>query len=76
MTPSTEGPADFPSARFRPTALLWNAWSTTSNQLGSIYGRYPSDSEATTDRFDDQGSDQARSIAEQVLKFAKNSIRP
>ena len=38
--------------------------------------RYPSDSEAPADRFDDQDSDQARSVAEQVLKFAENTIRP
>jgi len=38
--------------------------------------RYPSDSEAPADRFDEQDSDQARSVAEQVLKFAENTIRP
>ena len=38
--------------------------------------RYPSDSEAPADRFDDQDSDQARSVAVQVLKFAENTIRP
>ena len=38
--------------------------------------RYPSESEAPADRFDDQGSDQARSVAEHVLAFAKASIKP
>ena len=38
--------------------------------------RYPSESEAPADRFDDQDSDQARSVAEHVLAFAKASIKP
>ena len=38
--------------------------------------RYPSDSEAPADHFDDQDSDQARSAAEQVLAFAKASLQP
>ena len=37
--------------------------------------RYPSDSEAPADRFDDQDSDQARSAAEQVLAFAKANLK-
>ena len=36
--------------------------------------RYPSDSEAPADRFDDQDSDQARSVAEHVLAFARTTI--
>ena len=36
--------------------------------------RYPSDSEAPADRFDDQDSDQARSAAEHVPAFARASI--
>ena len=35
---------------------------------------FPSDSEAPADRFDDQDSDQARSVAEHVLAFAKASL--
>ena len=38
--------------------------------------RYPSDSEAPADRFDQHDSDQARSVAEQVLKFAQAAIQP
>ena len=38
--------------------------------------RYPSDSEAPVDRFDQQDSEQARSIAEHVLAFAKASLQP
>ena len=37
--------------------------------------RYPSDSEAPADRFNDQDSDQARSVAENVLAFAKASLQ-
>ena len=37
--------------------------------------RYPSESEAPADRFDDQDSDQARSVAEHVLAFAKASLK-
>jgi len=35
--------------------------------------RYPSDSEAPADRFDDKDSAQARRVAEQVLAFARAS---
>ena len=38
--------------------------------------RYPSDSEAPADRFDDQDSDQARSVAEHVLAFAEANLKP
>ena len=38
--------------------------------------RYPSDSEAPADRFDQQDSEQARSVAEHVLAFAKASLQP
>ena len=38
--------------------------------------RYPSDSEAPVDRFDQQDSEQARSIAEHVLAFAKANLQP
>ena len=38
--------------------------------------RYPSDSEAPADRFDEQDSEQARSVAEQVMAFAKASLQP
>ena len=34
----------------------------------------PSDSEAPVDRFDEQDSNEARSVAEQVLAFTKNTI--
>ena len=37
--------------------------------------RYPSDSEAPADRFDEQDSNEARNAAEQVLAFAKNTIQ-
>ena len=37
--------------------------------------RYPSDSEAPTDRFDEQDSNEARNVAEQVLAFTKNAIQ-
>ena len=37
--------------------------------------RYPSDSEAPADRFDEQDSNEARNVAEQVLAFAKNTIK-
>ena len=37
--------------------------------------RYPSESEAPADRFDDQDSDQARSTAEHVLDFAKANLK-
>ena len=36
--------------------------------------RYPSDSEAPTDRFDAEDSEQARTAASQVMAFAKASI--
>lgn len=36
---------------------------------------YPSDSEAPADRFDEQDSDQARSVAEHVLAFTKASLK-
>ena len=36
--------------------------------------RYPCDSEAPADRFDEQDSNEARSVAEQVLAFTKNAI--
>ena len=38
--------------------------------------RYPSDSEAPVDRFDQQDSEQARSVAEHALAFAKASLKP
>ena len=38
--------------------------------------RYPSDSEAPADRFDEQDSEQARSVAEQAMAFAKASLQP
>ena len=38
--------------------------------------RYPSDSEAPADRFDEQDSEQARSVAEHALAFAKASLKP
>ena len=38
--------------------------------------RYPSDSEAPADRFDEQDSEEARSVAEHVLAFAKASLPP
>ena len=38
--------------------------------------RYPSDSEAPADRFDEQDSNEALSAAEQVLAFTKNMIQP
>ena len=37
--------------------------------------RYPSDSEAPADRFDEQDSNEARSVAEQVMAFTKNAIQ-
>ena len=37
--------------------------------------RYPSDSEAPADRFDEQDSEEARSVAEHVLAFAKASLQ-
>ena len=37
--------------------------------------RYPSDSEAPADRFDEQDSEQARSVAEQVMAFTKASLQ-
>ena len=37
--------------------------------------RYPSDSEAPADRFDQQDSEQARSVAEQVMAFTKASLQ-
>ena len=37
--------------------------------------RYPSDSEAPADRFDEQDSNEARNVAEQVLAFAKNTLQ-
>ena len=37
--------------------------------------RYPSDSEAPADRFDEQDSNEARNVAGQVLAFAKNTIK-
>ena len=36
--------------------------------------RYPSDSEAPTDRFDAEDSEQARTAASQVMAFAKAAI--
>ena len=36
--------------------------------------RYPSDSEAPADRFDEQDSEGARSVTEHVLAFAKASL--
>lgn len=36
---------------------------------------YPSDSEAPADRFDEQDSDLARSVAEHVLAFTKASLK-
>ena len=38
--------------------------------------RYPSDSEAPADRFDEQDSEGARSVTEHVLAFAKASLKP
>ena len=38
--------------------------------------RYPSDSEAPVDRFDQQDSEQARSVAEHAPAFAKASLKP
>ena len=36
--------------------------------------RYPSDSEAPADRFDAEDSEQARSVASQVMAFAQATI--
>ena len=36
--------------------------------------RYPSENEAPADRFDAEDSDEARSVAEQVMAFAKAAI--
>ena len=38
--------------------------------------RYPSDSEAPADRFDEQDSEEGRGDAEHVLAFAKASLQP
>ena len=38
--------------------------------------RYPSDSEAPADRFDEQDSEEARSVTEHVLAFAKANLKP
>ena len=38
--------------------------------------RYPSDSEAPADRFDEQDSEGARSVTEHVPAFAKASLKP
>ena len=36
--------------------------------------RYPSENEAPADRFDAEDSDEARSVAEQVMAFAKAAM--
>ena len=37
--------------------------------------RYPSDSAAPADRLDEQDSNEARNVTEQVLAFTKNAIQ-